>query len=156
MIDIQNSLVYVRSAYWGRCWCKSSVVDEESGFGGHNTFGVSNAYHCVRRGSQIAVTFPQNRSISRVFEVLYSTLVGGAQGFPQKIAIWVNKVNRMICVWVRMWRMEKVPGHGLCTCQPPGRPAGQSIEYPSIISLVYPRSFIENRSLVDFQIRNVH
>ena len=30
----------------------------------------------------------------------------------------------MICVWVRMWRMEKVPGHGLCTAnRPAGRPA---------------------------------
>ena len=41
----------VRSAYWGRGWWKSSVVDEESGFGGHNTYWVklSNAYHCVHR-----------------------------------------------------------------------------------------------------------
>ena len=44
--------------------------------------------------------------------------------FFQKMRIWVNKVNRMILVWVRMWRMEKVPGHGLCTAnRPAGRPA---------------------------------
>ena len=61
----------VRSAYWGRCWCKSSVVDEESGFGGHNTFWVSNVYHFVHRGSQVAVTFWQNCNISPVFEVIY-------------------------------------------------------------------------------------
>ena len=61
----------VRSAYWGRGWWKSSIVDEESGFGGHNTFWVSNVYHFVHRGSQVAVTFWQNRNISPVFEVIY-------------------------------------------------------------------------------------
>ena len=35
--------------------------------------------------------------------------------FFQKMSIWVNKVNRMMCLGVRMWRMEKVPGHGVCT-----------------------------------------
>ena len=38
--------------------------------------------------------------------------------------IWVNKVSRMIWMWVRMWRMEKVAGHGLRTAnRPAGRPA---------------------------------
>ena len=37
-------------------------------------------YNCVHWGSQIAVTFTQNRSISPVFETLKNTLVGGSQG----------------------------------------------------------------------------
>ena len=44
--------------------------------------------------------------------------------FSQKMTSWVNKDNRVIYVWVRMWRMEEVPGHGLCTAnRPAGRPA---------------------------------
>ena len=53
--------------------------------------------------------------------------------FPQKMRIWLNKVNRMICVWVTMWRMEKVPGQGLCTAnRPAGRPARRLNFFPII------------------------
>ena len=38
----------VRSAYWGRGWWKSSVVDQESGFGGHNTFWWRRCWRTCR------------------------------------------------------------------------------------------------------------
>ena len=56
--------------------------------------------------------------------------------FSQKMTIWVNKVNRMICVWAKMWRMEKVPGHGYV--RQTARPAGPSIEYSTAYPLPVP------------------
>ena len=84
----------------------------------------------------------------------------------QKMPIWVNKVNRMIWVWVRMWRMEKVPGHGLCTAnRPAGRPAHRQnipVPVPALVPYPFPLSIIcrmalipyfESRSVVDFTYR---
>ena len=77
--------------------------------------------------------------------------------FLQKMTIWVNEVNRVICVWVRMSRMEEVHGHGLCTAnRPAGRAAGRPARWRNIL-----RSFSDRTpqyystyfkiSLVDFQ-----
>ena len=55
-----------------------------------------------------------------------------------------------------MWRMEKVPGHGLWTAnRPAGRPARRRNISWSCHSNT-PRSFFENRSLVVFQSRHGH
>ena len=58
----------------------------------------------------------------------------------------------MIWVWVRMWRMETVPGHGLCTAnREAARPIDRIFQFLS--QLLYPAHFLfENLSLVDFKV----
>ena len=66
--------------------------------------------------------------------------------FSQKMTIWVNEVNRMIWVWVRMWRMEEVPGQGLCTAnrpvaRPPHRqniPDPAPVPVPGLVPCPFP------------------
>ena len=55
--------------------------------------------------------------------------------FSQKMQIWVNKVNRMICVLVRMWRMEKSSRPWAKHGKPAGRPAGRPARQLNVFRL---------------------
>ena len=102
---------------------------------------ISNRASGVSQSSMTIATIVSSEISNRSRECIHR--IRSLRAFySQKMRIWVNKVNQMMCLGMRMWRMEKTPGHGVCTANSrAGRPApGPNIPAPILDPIPDPMS----------------